>query len=81
MPFVKKAKDQRRQAICGKNQNAIGDCRDLWTWLELRGGEIVLCSKEYSSMQAEGDLELRKLACFWNLDPRDTECRKGHSET
>lgn len=48
--FVKKAKDQRRQAICKKNQNAIGDCRDLGIWLELRVGEILLCSKEYSSM-------------------------------
>lgn len=81
MSFIKKAEDQRRQAVCRKNQHAIGDCRDLRIWLELRVGEILLCSKEYSSMQAEGDTELRKLACFWNLDPRNTECRKGHSET
>lgn len=81
MALVKKAKDQRRQAICRKSQNAVGDCRDLGIWLELRVREILLCSKEYSSMQAGGDIELRKLACFWNFDPRNTECKKGHSET
>lgn len=76
----KKAEDQRRQAICRKNQNAVGDCRDLGIWLELRAMEILLYFKE-CSMQAEGDIELWKLAFFWNLDPRNTECRKGHSKT